>query len=99
MYANSVHFSNNEHPGALHALRQRIDSYLLLAVRYFRREKQMKLFAKIGVLSLVGGVALLSASVHASNEQAQEDYVAMKHDQAGARAANDIIKLYWPKAK
>ena len=54
----------------------------------------MKLFAKIGAVSLIGGVAvLLSATVNASNERAREDYTAIKHAQAVARAENDVIKL------
>jgi hypothetical protein len=59
-----------------------------------QEDKQMKLFAKIGAVSLVGGVVVaLSATGFASKAQAEEDYTAMKHAQALARAENDVIKL------
>ena len=54
----------------------------------------MKLFAKIGAVSLIGGVVVaLSATGFASKGEADEDYTAMKHAQALARAENDVIKL------
>lgn len=58
-----------------------------------REEKQMKLFAKIGAVSLIGGVVVALSATGFASAEADEDYAAMKHAQALARAENDVIKL------
>ena len=94
MYVSPVQISKDEHPAVCSALTEGLTALTAGGKVNHREEKQMKLFAKIGAASFIGGlVVVLSATVFASKESAQDDYVAMKHAQAEARAASDVIKL------
>ena len=93
MYVTWVQIGKDERSRLGHALTERLTALTPGGKLTCREEKQMKLFAKIGAVSLIGGVVVaLSANGFASAE-ADEDYAAMKHAQALARAENDVIKL------
>src|SRR5689334_608278 len=55
----------------------------------------MKLFAKIGLVTLLGGagVVFVSANVAASNAEAHADFSVIQKARAVAKAENDLIKL------